>query len=203
MSWHWRQARSISRWPRASVKYSRHSESFSGTTRFIPRYSTVGMLFGPPHPALSPSAGERGKSVVEDQGGAGRRHGPSEVHRDAGVPHLSAPPRSVVIAVLALGPPRAGVVDLAAELADVLDHHRHAMGVALAEMAARGVVGTAAAQLDDAARDIGPALALLAEAVLLELQHGGEREGVVGARDVHLLGRDPGLAEDDVPRVVA
>src|SRR6266403_1051877 len=70
-------------WPRPLT--SCHSDSFSGTTRFIPRYSTVGMLLGPPHPALSPSAGERGKSVVEDQGGAGRRHGPSEVHRDPGV----------------------------------------------------------------------------------------------------------------------
>src|SRR5438477_3021923 len=126
-------ARSISRWPRASLKYSRHSESFSGTTRFIPRYSTLGM-----------------GSVPHDQRRSGRRHGPAEVHGDAGVLHLAALARGVVVAVAALGGSRAVVVDLAAELPDVLDHHRHAVGVPLAEMAARGVVGTATAELDDA-----------------------------------------------------
>src|SRR5215471_9450541 len=40
---HARQARSISLWPRASLKCSRHSESFSGMTRFMPRYSTLGI----------------------------------------------------------------------------------------------------------------------------------------------------------------
>src|SRR5574341_1649140 len=37
------QARSISLWPRASLKCSRHSESLSGITRFMPRYSTLGI----------------------------------------------------------------------------------------------------------------------------------------------------------------
>src|SRR6266542_2954332 len=110
------QARSIRRWPRASVKYSRHSESFSGTTRFIPRYSTLGIRGVP--------------SVVKDQGGAGGRHGPAEVHGDPGVPHLATLSWRVVVAVLALGPSGTGIVDLAAELADVLDHHGHAVGVA-------------------------------------------------------------------------
>src|SRR6266508_5844783 len=91
---------------------------------------------------------------MKDQGGAGRRHGPAEIHRDPGVLHLPALTGRVVVAVLALGSSRAVVVGLAAELADVLDRHGHAMGVPLAEMAARGVVGTPATQLDDPARDI-------------------------------------------------
>src|SRR4029453_11166853 len=60
-----------------------------------------------------------------------------------------------------------------------------------------------AAQLDDAARYVRPALALLAEAVLLELQHGGERERVIGAGDVDVVRADAGLAEHDVLGVIA
>src|SRR5262249_44272921 len=112
---------------RASLKCSRHSESFSGITRFMPRYSMLGIT--------------RSRSVVEDQGRAGRRHRPSEVHGDAGILDLPAAPGRVVVGVLALGGARAVVVDGAPELAHVLDHHAHAVGVALAEMAARGVVG--------------------------------------------------------------
>src|SRR5262249_59999085 len=78
-----------------------------------------------------------------------------------------------------------------------------AVGVALAEVAAGGVVGAPAAELDDAARHVRAALALLAEAVLLELEHGGEGEGVVGAGDVDVVGRDARLAEHDVAGVVA
>src|SRR6185503_15512797 len=137
---------SLRRW-RASLKCSRHSESFSGITRFMPRYSTLGIVRSP--------------SVVEDQGRAGRRHRPSEVHGDSGILDLPAAPRRVVVGVLALGGAGAVVVHRAAELAHVLDHHAHAVGVALAEMAAGGVVGALAPQLDDAAGDIGTALALL------------------------------------------
>src|SRR4029450_3569941 len=98
-----------------------------------------------------------------DERATGRRHCPSQVHGDLGVFDLPALPRRVVVAVLALGGARAGVVDGAAKLAHVLDHHRHAVRVALAEVAARRVVRPLAAELDDAARDVGAALALLAE----------------------------------------
>src|SRR5262249_57917198 len=110
--------------------------------------------------------------------------------RDPRVVGPAALARGVVVAVLALGPAGAGVVGLAAELAHVLDDHRHAVGVALAQMAARGVVRPLAAELDDAARDVPSALALLAEPVLLELEHGRERERVVGACDVDVLRTD-------------
>src|SRR5437867_1993593 len=124
-------------------------------TRFMPRYSTFPIVRGL-------------RSVVEDEGGAGGWHGPAEVHRDLRVLHLSALARRVVVRVPAPRGAGAIVVHGAAELADVLDDHRHAVRVALAEVAAGRVVRAAAAQLDDAARDVLPALALLAEAVLLD-----------------------------------
>src|SRR4026207_434674 len=97
------QARSISWWlVRASLKCSRHSESFSGITRFMPRYSTeaIGLV---PH----------------DEGGAGRGHRPAGVPGDARVPDLAALARRVVVGVLAVLPARAIVVHLAAELSHV------------------------------------------------------------------------------------
>src|SRR5262244_1769418 len=158
------QARSISLCcSRASLKCSRHSESFSGITRFMPRYSTLAIAC---------------LLVVHDEGGAGWRHRPAEIHGDLRVLHLAALARRVVVAVLALGRAGAVIVDQAAELAHVLDDHAHAVRVALAEVAAGGVVRSLTAQLDDPARHVGAAFALLAEAVLLELQHGGEGEGV-------------------------
>src|SRR5712691_10197745 len=210
-----RQARSISLCPRASLKCSRHSESFSGITRFMPRYSTLGIsapywdsprraprlrLVGPV--SNRTSVGTRA-SVVHDESGAGGWHGPAEVHGDPTVLDLAAPTRRVIVAVLSLGRAGAVVVHAPAELAHVLDDHAHAVRIALAEVAARSVVGPPAAQLDDPARHVRSALALLAEAVLLELEHGREGEGVVGAGDAHVLGCDPGLAEDDVLGVVA
>src|SRR6185369_1453656 len=180
---------SLRRW-RASLKCSRHSESFSGITRFMPRYSTLAMGWSP-------------LSVVEDQGRAGGRHRPAEVHGDARVLDLPALALRVIVGVLALGGARAIVVHRPAQLAHVLDDHAHPVGVSLAEMPARGVVGTLAAQLDDAARDVGPALALLAEAVLLQLEHGGEGEGIVRAGHVHVLRPDAGLTEHDLLGVVA
>src|SRR5215469_12651866 len=150
-------ARSISLWcSRASLKCWRHSESFSGITRFMPRYSTLAIDI-PPHPSQpsprrsmrasqlelqpSPHRGEGENLVVHDEGGAGRRHRPAEIHGDLCVLDLSALSRGVVVAVLALSRAWAVVVHPAAELAHVLDDHAHAVGVALAEMAARGVVG--------------------------------------------------------------
>src|SRR3989454_1647127 len=138
-----------------------------------------------------------------DERAAGRGHGPAEVHRDLGVLDLAALARGIVVRVDALGGARTVVVHGAAELAHVLDHHGHAVRVALAEVAARRVVGARAPELDDPARHVGAALALLAEPVLLQLEHGGEREGVVGAGDVDVLGRDPGRRKDNVLGVVA
>src|SRR5437867_9800032 len=137
-------------------------------------------------------------SSAHDQGAAGGRHGPAEIHRDLDVLHLAAMAGGVVVGVHAVGGAGAVVVHGAAELAHVLDHHRHAVRVALAEVATRRVVGALAAELDDAARDVRAAFALLAESVLLELQHCREREGVVRAGDVDVLGPDPRLREDDV-----
>src|SRR5947207_15317154 len=104
---------------------------------------------------VSPSA-----SSAQYQGAAEGRHGPAQVHGDLGVLHLTATARRVVVRVHALGGLRAVVVHGPAELAHVLDHHGHAVGVTLAEMAARGVVGAPAAELDDAARHVLAALAL-------------------------------------------
>src|SRR5262249_15628985 len=141
--------------------------------------------------------------VVEDERRARGWHGPAEIHGDLRVLDLPALLRRVVVGVLALRPAGAIIVHRAPELARVLDHHRHAVGVALAQVAAGGVVGPAAAELDDAAGHVLPALPLLAEAVLLELEHGREGERVVRSRDVHVLRRDARLPEHDVLRVVA
>src|SRR5215472_13444155 len=162
-------ARSIRRCPRASLKCSLHSESLSGMTRFIPRYSTLAMAR---------------LSVVKDEGGSRRGHRPSQIHGDLRVAHLPALLGRVVVAVFALGRARTVVVDGAAELAHVLDDHGHAVRVALAQVPSRRIVRPATPELDDPARHVLPALALLAEAVVLELKHGGEGEGVIGARDV-------------------
>src|ERR1044072_5714425 len=77
------------------------------------------------------------------------------------------------------------------------------MRIALAEMAAAGVVGPPAAQANGAVGDVVAALALLAEAVILELQHGGEGEGVVRAGDVDVLGPHARVGPQDVLGIVA
>src|SRR6266508_4975496 len=102
---------------------------------------------------------------AHDESGAQRWHRPTQVHRDLRIFDLAAAAGGVVVGVHALGAPGAVVVHGAAELADVFDHHGHAVGVALAQVAARGVVGALAAELDDAAGDVLAALALLAEPV--------------------------------------
>src|SRR5207247_3578815 len=58
---------------------------------------------------------------------------------------------------------RAVIVHGAPKLPDVLDDHVHAVGVPLAQVATRRVVGALATQLDDPAADIIAALALLTE----------------------------------------
>src|SRR5262245_11270134 len=150
-----------------------------------------------------PCRGPPSSSSPQNERAAGRRYRPAEIHRDLGVLHLAALARRVVVGVHALGGSWAVIVHGAAELAYVLDDHVHAVGVALAEVTTRGVVRALAAQPDDPAAHVVAPLALLAEAVLLELEHRGERERVVGTRDVHVLGRDPGLSEDDVLGVIA
>src|SRR5215831_1546084 len=101
----------------------------------MPRYSTRD---GSPVIALTP----------HDQGAARHRRRPAHVHGDLGVADLAAATGPVVVRVHALRRVRAVVVDGAAELADVLDDHAHPVGVALAEVAAAGVVGPSPAQLD-------------------------------------------------------
>src|SRR5215831_13178290 len=69
-------------------------------------------------------------------------HRPAEIGRYFGVPHLAATALAIVVGVLppAVGPDRAAVVRIVAELADILDDHCDAVGIALAEMATRCVV---------------------------------------------------------------
>src|SRR5712691_7846280 len=138
MSPHAVQARIISRWARAWAKYSFHSLSLSGTTSVRPRcWTGCGIRLSP-----------------EDESAARGGHGPAEVHGDFGVLDLAATAGRVVVGVLALGGTGAVVVHGAAELAHVLDDHRHAVRVTLAEMTARRVVRPLAAEFDDAARDV-------------------------------------------------
>src|SRR5262249_48087938 len=93
--------------------------------------------------------------------------------------------------------------DVVAQLAYVFDHHVHAVRVALAQMAAAGVVGAPAPEPDGAVAHVLAAFALPAEAVVLELQHGSEGEGVVGAGDVDILRADTGVGPQDLARVSA
>src|SRR5262245_62310672 len=69
-------------------------------------------------------------------------------------------------------------------------------------MATAGVVGAPSAELDGAVADVLAALALLAEAVVLQLQHGGEGEGVVGAGDIDVLRCYARVRPQDLPSVV-
>src|SRR5436309_14035206 len=101
----------------------------------------------------------------QDQGAAEGRHRPAEVHRDLGVLHLTAAARGVVVGVAALGRLRAVVVHGSPELAAILNHHRHSVRVALAAVAARGVVGAPAAYFNDAAPDVLAPLSLLTASV--------------------------------------
>src|SRR5262249_17981580 len=88
-------------------------------------------------------------STSQNERASRGRHRPAEIHRDLRVLHLAALAGRVVIGVHAVGGLWAVVVHGAAELAYVLDDHVHAVGVALAEVTAGGVVRALAAQLDD------------------------------------------------------
>src|SRR5262245_5134435 len=70
-------------------------------------------------------------------------------------------------------------------------------------MPAAGIVRPLSAKLDGAIADVISALALLAEAVVLELQHGRKCEGVVGACDVDVLGADAGVGPQDLAGIPA
>ena len=119
--------------------------------------------------------------------------------------HLAATSFAIGVGVLplAVGADWTAVVDVVAKLAHVLDHHVDAVGVALAQVAAAGIVGAPAAEPYRAVADVVAAFALLAEAVVLELQHRRERKGVVGAGDVDVLRTDPGVGPQDVLGIVA
>ena len=101
-------------------------------------------------PCLFSSPQPRRMTIDEPVAGIG----PAEIGADLDIPDLAAAALAVVVGVLALavGADRAGIVGVVAQLADVLDHHVHAVRVALAQMAAAGVVGPLAAELDRAAR---------------------------------------------------
>src|SRR6516164_1825730 len=103
----------------------------------------------------------------------------------------------------AIRPDRATIVRIVAELSDVLDNHGDAVGVALTEMATRGVVRPFSTEHDGTVRDVVAAVALLAEAVVLELQHGGEGKGIIGAREIDVLRADAGIRPEDFFGVVA
>src|SRR5512140_3631431 len=93
----------------------------------MPRYS-ADIIFSPPS---------------HDHGRSCAGHRPAEIGRDLGVFHLAAAALAIVVSMPApaIGPDRTAIVGIVAELADVLDHHGDAVGVALTEMATRRVVG--------------------------------------------------------------
>src|SRR5688572_9809766 len=140
-----------------------------------------------------------------DHSRSGARVGPAEVGGHLAVLHLPTAAFLVVVGVpaLAVRTDGAAVVGVVAQLAHVFDHHVHAVRIALALMAAARVVGAPAAQPYGAVADVLAAFALPAEAVILELQHGGEGEGVVGAGDVDILRADAGVGPQDIARVPA
>ena len=118
--------------------------------------------------------------------------------------HLATTTLAIIVGMLppAIGPDRATIVRIVAELAHVLDHHGDAVGIAFAEMATRRVVRPFSTEHDGAVGDVVAALALPAEAVILELQHGGEGEGVIGAGEIDILRAHAGIRPEDVLGVV-
>ena len=89
-----------------------------------------------------------------------------------------------------------------AQLAHILDHHVHAVRVTFAQMPAGGVLRPLAAQPGDAGGDVFAALALLAEPVIFQLQHGGEGERVIRADGIDVLGPHAGVRPQDVLGVI-
>src|SRR6516164_2487934 len=104
-------------------------------------------------------------AAPHDHRRGGRRVGPAKIGADLDVPDLTASAFAVIVGVLALavGADRAGIIGVVTQLSGVLDDHVHAVGVALAEMSAAGIVGPPAAELDRTAADVLAALALFAE----------------------------------------
>src|SRR5258705_4478767 len=149
------------------------SLSTSSMVNLMPRYSPCSICRSSRRYALP---------ALHNHGRTGAGHRPAQIRTQLSILHLAASTLAVIIGVLALavGSNGTGIVHVAAQLAHVLNDHIHAVGVALAEMAPRGIVRTASAELDDAARYILPAFPLLAEAVVLKLQHGGKGERIVG-----------------------
>src|SRR5438045_8448173 len=106
----------------------------------MPRYCADIMLLSPPH----------------HHGRSGAGHRPAEIGGQLGVLHLAATALAIIVGMLplAIGPDRTAVVGIVAELTHILDHHGDAMGIAFAEMAARGVVRPFAAEHDGAVGDV-------------------------------------------------
>src|SRR5215471_20976733 len=96
----------------------------------------------------------------------------------------------------ALPPLGTVIISQATQLPRVLDHHAHAVRISLAQMPTTGVVRPPATELNDATGDVLATLAFRAEPVVFQLQHGGERKGVVRASQIDVLRGDPGHAED-------
>src|SRR5262245_18015837 len=138
-------------------------------------------------------------------GRARARHGPAEIGGDFALLHLATAALAVVVGVpaLAVRSDRTGIIDIVAQLSHVLDHHVHAVRIALTQVAAAGIVGPPSAEANGAIADIVTTFALLAKTVVLELQHGGEGERVIGACDIHVLGTDAGIGPQNFARVGA
>src|SRR5262249_12338446 len=119
--------------------------------------------------------------------------------------NLPAAAFSIVIAVIAFAVGTYGttVVHVVTQLTHVLDHHVHPVRVALAKMSAARIVRPPSAELDGAIADVVPALALLAEPIVLKLQHGRECKGVVGSGGVDVLRADTGVGPQDVAGISA
>ena len=82
----------------------------------------------------------------------GARVSPTEIGGQFRAFHLAAATFGIVMGVLAFAvrPNGAEIVHLTAQLAGVFNDHAHAMRIAFAEMASRGIVGPRPAEIDDA-----------------------------------------------------
>src|SRR6267142_1578404 len=138
-----------------------------------------------------PSGGPR-----HDERRTVRWRAPAEIRGHVDGADLPAAALTVVVRMRApaIGTERARIVGIVPKLADVLHHHAHTVGVALAQVSAGGVIRTPPTQFDRPARHVRAALALRAEAIILELQHGREREGIVRAGNVDIFWPESGAA---------
>src|SRR5262249_38153408 len=139
----------------------------------------------------------------QDQGAGERRGAPPHVHGQLDISDLTTAALAVVIGVLAVGGARTVVIHLVAKLADVLYHHVHAMGVALAQVSAARVGGPPPPELKYAARHVVAPFTDRAETVAFEQQYRREREGVVAAGQLDVFRLHARIAEDDALGEVA